>query len=604
MSAKKRRVSGQRGLVSLRSRLNGATAVAAGIAALGISAASWAQPSTQTQPNAVAHQSEARQVKKAKGSVSRASAPSASPAAGSSATGGSATGSSTVAAELAKDEKSRDLRAAMALREKHPDQFDCKNIGNSWTLAHIASGAGQSKVAFGIYKHLLAACTDEHDRIQTIVLYGSAGGYDDAYQLLGQEASRVTAQADLDLLAKSVTTLDIAHFTQLVYGNKPAQARALAPRLAPQIAATHNLDGTVALGWLAMKENLPQSAIPWFSRALDQQPGPQMAANLAQAYMAAGQYDKAEQLVARYAGSPQLAAVHRSLMFRQAQAAYKAGRYPDVVVLADSARKQGVQSPELDLMRAWSLYHLGRPDAADSFIEIATRNGAEPATADEAATGMLYSMLQQCAAPGAPTGPGSHGGIADPTADLPMLPPTSTRTEPDCLARIIDHRGKTVVDNIVNAFAQRLLHGKPDAKAAVALGWYSLQTGNTDAALKWFSQGQKWGQDPETIAQAKAGYAETLRGLARKANAEKRYAESNAYLKAAAAIAPADGGDTLLTAWNNYQLHNYVQARQGFQSVYAKQQDTKSAAGLLAVAQAQNDLSSLDKLPGPNHPMV
>src|ERR1700761_3782161 len=43
MSAKKRRVRGQQGLVSLRQRLNGATAVAAGIAALGFSAAAWAQ---------------------------------------------------------------------------------------------------------------------------------------------------------------------------------------------------------------------------------------------------------------------------------------------------------------------------------------------------------------------------------------------------------------------------------------------------------------------------------------------------------------------------------------------------------------------------------
>jgi tetratricopeptide (TPR) repeat protein len=528
----------------------------------------------------------------------------------------------------------KSWRAANQLRARYPDQFDCNHIDNVWALADAGLKANQRAAALTLYRGILAKCTDEHARILTIERFGPAGAYDEAYQLLGEETAKVSDQKDLDALAAAVTTLDIRHLSALVAAGDFAAAKGLAPRLEPLIVATRNLDGVNALGAMEMKQNHVQAAIPWLIKAAAWNPGPDTGSVLAIAYLKEGDLPSAAALAAEYPNSPLFVPIRRAVALQEAQAAYRAGKYDAVITIVDTADKQGAGSVELSLARAWSLYELGRPDAADGFAQIATAHADTPGVADQAATGLLYALLMQCPG-GGKLVPAKPIDLTDPTSGLPPIPTDNAIAGGDCLNQEIDRRSRAEIEAVLSAFQGRLTGASPDdPKAALAFGWYYARLGSLDDALKWFDRARQWTQDPEVAAQAKTGsaevllqakryeelrtllagdqadpvlrplYAEALRGLAHQANAEHRYAESNSLLRQAITLTPARREDVVTMAWNDYGLHDTKSSGASFSTLYAARPDRDVAQGLVLSAEANDDLHTLDHLSGPVHPLL
>lgn len=511
---------------------------------------------------------------------------------------------------LERAAQKRDWSTALTVRNEHPDRFQCGDINDLWMLADVARLTRQPEEEKRIYAQILATCTEEKDRLTTLERFATFGSPAEMRSLFAEEEGHALATQDRARLDALRARFEIGELGRLVYSDHLDGASVLAPRLLPQIVATKNADGAAALGWLEMKKGRPAAAIQLFQDAATWNQSPKHAADLALAYLAAGHADGAALIADRYRDSPALVSVRKSILLNQAQRAYEAKDYIQAIAIAERAADMRLVSPDLSLIRAWSLYQLGRPEAAEAFAALAI--GAHD---DQAAIGLLYSLTQQCPAP--------------PAASV-ETPPVADA----CVAAAVDRNGRERTRRIVETLERHLLAGASDSSAASALAWFWARAGQPETAIGWFQRAQDWAGDAPARDNATAGlatvvlgagrydearqlleprqaseafrplYADSLRGLARQADADKRYTDSLALLARVDAIDPGRPDDRIQAAWDDYKLGNYPAAGAAFQRLYQETPTQESAKGLVAVATVEGDLSPLAGLSGPIQPLL
>ncbi len=281
----------------------------------------------------------------------------------------------------------RDEPAALvAMANRYPARFSCREIGNLWDVADAHRALGERDAAAGVHRRILAECENDTHRLTTLQKSVGLMNQDDYLRSLDRESARRDVQdPTLDRMR-----LDGYREVATAAAEEKDWSRALEymSRIDQLVVDQRDVDGARLNAWCLRESGRPADAAVWLEKVYAWTSDSAVRADLARAYIEAGDEERAAQLATDLAtDDAEMRAYLYQRASRRAAASLAAEDCKAALQYLEDAGHFGDLDRSARSTRAWSHYECGNLDsAANDFTQL-----YESGPDDDSAKGLVLS---------------------------------------------------------------------------------------------------------------------------------------------------------------------------------------------------------------------